>query len=70
MNFVTIGIDHRHAFGMTEHLIAAGARCAGFWTEGDPGTLPGWTKRFPDVPRLKTLEAASRSGQRTEVPTP
>lgn len=56
--FVVIGIDHRHAFGMTENLQNAGGRCVGFWTDGTPGTLDGWVKRFPDIPRLPSLEAA------------
>ncbi len=50
--FAVIGIDHRHAFGMTEHLMAAGASCVGWWTEGEPETAPGFKKRFPDLPRV------------------
>lgn len=52
IRFAVIGIDHRHAYGMTEHLIAAGATCAGWWTEGHPGTEAGFVKRFPDLPRV------------------
>ncbi len=58
LSFVVIGIDHRHAYGMTENLQKAGARCCGFWTVGSPGTLAGWEKRFADIPRLPTLDAA------------
>lgn len=50
--FGIIGIDHRHAFGMSEHLINAGAELVGFATEGTPETLEGFVKRFPDAPRL------------------
>jgi predicted dehydrogenase len=50
--FGVIGIDHRHAFGMSEHLIAAGAQMAGWTTQGTPETLDGFAKRFPDAPRL------------------
>lgn len=57
MKFVTLGIDHRHAFGMTQHLIDAGADCCGFWTQGTPETLEGWQQRFPNIPRLPTFEA-------------
>lgn len=57
MKFVTLGIDHRHAFGMTLHLLDAGAECLGFWTDGTPETLGGWMKRFPSIPRLATLQA-------------
>jgi predicted dehydrogenase len=52
IRFAVIGIDHRHAYGMTEHLIASGATCAGWWTEGHPGTVAGFVKRFPDLPRV------------------
>lgn len=51
LNFVVIGIDHRHAYGMTEHLIAAGGTCVGWWTEGAPETEAGFVKRFPGIPR-------------------
>lgn len=50
--FAVLGIDHRHAFGMTENLMAAGAVCAGWWTSGTPETLQGFTKRFPDLLRV------------------
>lgn len=46
-----VGIDHRHIYGMLEGMQATGARCLGWWTEGEPATLPGFVKRFPDVPR-------------------
>jgi predicted dehydrogenase len=51
LKFAVIGIDHRHAFGMTEHLIAAGGTCVGWWTDGSPETEAGFVKRFADVPR-------------------
>ena len=57
IRFAVLGIDHRHAFGMTEHLIAAGASCAGWWTEGNPGTEEGFVKRFPDLPRVSDRDA-------------
>ncbi len=46
-----IGIDHRHCYTMVAHLVAAGARLVGWATDGAPGTLGGWEKRFPDAPR-------------------
>jgi predicted dehydrogenase len=52
IRFAVIGIDHRHAYGMTENLIAAGATCAGWWTHGSPDTVDGYVKRFPDAPRV------------------
>jgi predicted dehydrogenase len=51
VRFAILGIDHRHVYGMAGHLIDAGAQCAGWWTEGSPGTLEGFVKRFPDLPR-------------------
>lgn len=59
---VALGLDHRHIYGMLGNMKAVGARCAGFWTEGDPVTLPGFQERFPDVPRLPTLDAAMETG--------
>ncbi len=56
--FIVLGIDHRHAFGMTENLQNAGAICLGFFTEGKPETLRGWNKRFPDIPKIKNLKEA------------
>ena len=47
-----IGIDHRHIFGMLAGMQATGARCKGWWTEGDPKTKAGFEKRFSPLPRL------------------
>ncbi len=47
-----IGIDHRHAYGMLEGMLEAGAEGIGWWTEGSPKTLAGFEKRFPDLPRV------------------
>ncbi|MEM8554539.1 MAG: Gfo/Idh/MocA family oxidoreductase [Pseudomonadota bacterium] len=47
-----VGIDHRHIYGMLQGMLDQGATCAGWWTEGDPGTLQGFVKRFPEVPRV------------------
>lgn len=62
ISFVAIGLDHRHIFGMTEHTAAAGGQCLGFWTDGTPETLVGYSKRFPDVPRFNRLEEALAAG--------
>jgi hypothetical protein len=59
LKFAVIGIDHRHAFGMTEHLIAAGGTCVGWWTDGSPETEAGFVKRFPDVPRVPTAASST-----------
>ncbi len=52
-----IGIDHRHIFGMLGGMLATGALCKGWWTEGTPPTLAGFEKRFPDIPRSQQVEA-------------
>jgi predicted dehydrogenase len=52
IRFAVLGIDHRHAYGMTEHLTKAGAVCAGWWTDGRPETEAGFVKRFPDLGRV------------------
>lgn len=51
-----LGIDHRHIFGMIEGMLAAGARCTGWWSEGTPETLAGFQKRFSDLPRFDSAD--------------
>jgi predicted dehydrogenase len=51
LRFAILGIDHRHVYGMAGFLMAEGATCAGWWTDGTPGTLKGFVERFPDLPR-------------------
>lgn len=51
-----LGIDHRHSFGMLGGMLATGATCKAWWTEGMPATLAGFVKRFPDVPRAATMD--------------
>ncbi|WP_299685155.1 Gfo/Idh/MocA family oxidoreductase [uncultured Tateyamaria sp.] len=60
--FVALGLDHRHIYGMTENMIAQGARCLGFWTDGTPQPLAGYLDRFPDIRRFDTLGAALGAG--------
>ncbi|WP_415401188.1 Gfo/Idh/MocA family protein [Tateyamaria sp. SN3-11] len=62
LTFVALGLDHRHIYGMTENMQRIGARCLGFWTEGTPQPLEGYTKRFPDLHRFETREAALAAG--------
>ena len=59
---VALGLDHRHIFGMTENMEKVGVRCIGYWTDGTPGTLPGYLKRFPNIPRFDRVEDALSSG--------
>ncbi|PTX54214.1 putative dehydrogenase [Litoreibacter ponti] len=52
-----LGIDHRHAYGMLGNMLDQDAECVGWWTHGTPETLAGFEKRFPDAPRLPSVEA-------------
>ncbi len=47
-----VGIDHRHIYGQLEGMQAHGCVAKGWWTEGNPQTVEGFEKRFPDVPRV------------------
>ena len=40
--FVALGLDHRHIYGMTEHMLAQGAHCLGYWADGAPQPLAGY----------------------------
>jgi predicted dehydrogenase len=51
IKFAAIGLDHRHIYEMVGRLIERGARCVGWWTEGEPQPLAGFLKRHPDIPR-------------------
>lgn len=59
---VAIGLDHRHIYGMLGEMMGVGVRCLGYWTDGVPNTLPGFEKRFPDLRRLPSLDAALNAG--------
>lgn len=62
LSCVAIGLDHRHIYGMTENMARVGVPCLGYWTEGDPSTLPGFVKRFPELRRFERLEDALACG--------
>lgn len=57
LKIAAIGIEHRHIFGMAGFLIERGAEFGGWWNDGTPRTLPGFLKRFPNVPRLADRRA-------------
>lgn len=52
VRFGIIGIDHRHIYEMAQFMQDAGALLVGWYTEGTPGTLDGFLRRFPDSPRV------------------
>jgi predicted dehydrogenase len=47
-----IGIDHRHIYTMTQHMLDVGNVLVGWWTQGAPDTQAGFIKRFPDATRV------------------
>ena len=52
VKFGIIGIDHRHVYTQAKFLVELGAELAGWYTEGSPNTLSGFTKRFPKAKRF------------------
>lgn len=52
-----IGIDHRHIYGQLEGMLREGCVCKGWWTAGEPQTVAGFVKRFPDMPRVDDRRA-------------
>ena len=52
LRFAAIGLDHRHIYGMAQNMLDVGAEFVGWWTDGEPQTMDGFVKRFPDVPRV------------------
>lgn len=57
LRFAAVGLDHRHIFGQTENMLKTGAEFVGWWTQGEPETMEGFTKRFPKAPRFDALES-------------
>jgi len=57
LKFAALGLDHRHIYGQAANMQAVGGEFVGWWTEGDPGTLDGFEKRFPDAPRVADKRA-------------
>ncbi len=53
LRFAVIGIDHRHVYELTQHLMDAGMDCAGWWpVTTNPHVLAGFRKRFPHLPEV------------------
>ena len=56
--FAAIGLDHRHIYHLIGELLAAGARCAGYWTgTSDPKVLEGVRERFPQLRAFDDADA-------------
>lgn len=48
--FAVIGLDHRHVYELTQHLLDAGMACAGYWpVTTNALVLQGFRKRFPHL---------------------
>lgn len=52
IKFAALGLDHRHIYGMSQNMMDAGADFACWWTQGEPTTLDGFNKRFPNAKRV------------------
>lgn len=52
IGLAVIGIDHRHIYGQLAGMLDAGARCKGWWTEGESQPVAGFVERFADIPRV------------------
>lgn len=52
LKFAAIGLDHRHIYGQAANMEAIGGEFVGWWTEGTPGTIDGFERRFPDARRV------------------
>lgn len=57
LRFAALGLDHRHIYGQAANMQAVGGEFVGWWTEGNPNTLDGFDKRFPDAPRAADKRA-------------
>lgn len=53
LKFAAIGLDHRHIYGQIQNMLDVGGEFVGWWTDGEPETLDGFAKRFPDAPRFE-----------------
>src|SRR5919112_5364023 len=57
LRFAVIGIDHRHVFELTQHLIDAGMESAGWWpVTTNSHVLAGYRKRFAHLPEVADRE--------------
>jgi predicted dehydrogenase len=55
--FAVIGLDHRHVYELTQHLIDVGMDCAGYWpVTTNAIVLAGFRKRFPNLPAIAERE--------------
>jgi predicted dehydrogenase len=58
-----VGIDHGHIFGMLGHLLARGATCNSWWTDGQAVTEHKFREVFPDLERVEDRRAIIESDE-------
>ena len=56
LRVAAIGLDHRHIYGQIASMQKVGAELVGYWTDGEPGTLAGFSARFPDARRVENRQ--------------
>ena len=56
LRVAAIGLDHRHIYGQIASMQKVGAELVGYWTDGEPGTLAGFSARFPDARRAENRQ--------------
>jgi predicted dehydrogenase len=52
-----LGCDHRHIYGMLQGMLDVGCLAKSWWTEGEPGPVEGFIKRFPAMARVTDARA-------------
>ena len=52
-----LGVDHRHIYGQLSGMLDVGCRAKSWWTEGQPQPVAGFIRRFPDLPRVDSIDA-------------
>jgi predicted dehydrogenase len=57
LKFAAVGLDHRHIYEQVGRLLELGCECVGYWTEGEPGPLEGFQRRYPNIPRVRDKRA-------------
>ncbi len=52
-----LGVDHRHIYGQLSGMLDVGCRAKSWWTKGEPQPIDGFRRRFPDLPRVGSVDA-------------
>jgi predicted dehydrogenase len=57
LKFAAIGLDHRHIYHQVGRLMDLGAECKGYYARDSAVPLEGFTRRLPDLPRVRDVRA-------------